>query len=151
MTANSEFDVIVIGAGVGGIYQIKRLTDLGFNAILLEGAPDLGGTWYQNRYPGCRFDSESYTYGYSFSKELLNEWHWSERFSGQPENLTIPELCRRQIRSAEVHALQLPRSARCLRRRQRDLALRDRGRPRTDVQVPGHGAWAAIGAHASQI
>ena len=44
---------------------------------------DLGGTWYRNRYPGCRFDSESYTYGYSFSKELLDEWHWKERFSSQ--------------------------------------------------------------------
>lgn len=87
----SEFperhDVIVIGAGVGGIYQIKRLTDLGIDAILLEGDEDLGGTWYRNRYPGCRFDSESYTYGYSFSKELLDEWHWKERFSPQPENL----------------------------------------------------------------
>ena len=80
-------DVIVIGAGVGGIYQIKRLTDLGIDAILLEGDEDLGGTWYRNRYPGCRFDSESYTYGYSFSKELLDEWHWKERFSPQPENL----------------------------------------------------------------
>jgi cation diffusion facilitator CzcD-associated flavoprotein CzcO len=54
---------------------------------VLEGSPDLGGTWYRNRYPGARFDSESYTYGYSFSRELLNEWHWKERFSGQPENL----------------------------------------------------------------
>ena len=54
---------------------------------MLEGAPDLGGTWYWNRYPGCRFDSESYTYGFSFSRELLDEWHWKERFSGQPENL----------------------------------------------------------------
>jgi cation diffusion facilitator CzcD-associated flavoprotein CzcO len=87
MSAAPEFDVIVIGAGVGGIYQIKRLADLGFKATLLEAAPDLGGTWRQNRYPGCRFDSESYTYGYSFSKELLDEWHWCERFSGQPENL----------------------------------------------------------------
>ena len=80
-------DVIVIGAGVGGLYQIKRLTDLGIDAIVLEGDDDLGGTWYRNRYPGCRFDSESYTYGYSFSKELLDEWHWKERFSSQPENL----------------------------------------------------------------
>ena len=54
---------------------------------MLDAAPDLGGTWYWNRYPGARFDSESYTYGYSFSKELLNEWHWKERFSAQPENL----------------------------------------------------------------
>ena len=82
-----DYEVIVIGAGVGGIYQIKRLADLGIKATVLELAGDLGGTWYWNRYPGARFDSESYTYGYSFSKELLEEWHWKERFSGQPENL----------------------------------------------------------------
>ncbi|MBT6275414.1 MAG: NAD(P)/FAD-dependent oxidoreductase, partial [Chromatiales bacterium] len=82
-----DHEVIVIGAGVGGIYQIKRLTDLGINATVLEAGGDLGGTWYFNRYPGARFDSESYTYGYSFSKEVLDEWHWKEMFSGQPENL----------------------------------------------------------------
>jgi cation diffusion facilitator CzcD-associated flavoprotein CzcO len=89
MTRKSEshFEVIVIGAGVAGIYQIKRLADLGVEATVLDAAPGLGGTWYWNRYPGARFDSESYTYGYSFSKELLDEWHWKERFSGQPENL----------------------------------------------------------------
>ena len=80
-------DVIVIGAGVSGIYQIKRLVDLGLDAIVLEADDDLGGTWYRNRYPGCRFDSESYTYGYSFSRQVLDEWHWKERFSSQPENL----------------------------------------------------------------
>ena len=80
-------EVIVIGAGVAGIYQIKLLADLGVDATVLDAAGDLGGTWYRNRYPGARFDSESYTYGYSFSKELLNEWHWKERFSSQPENL----------------------------------------------------------------
>ncbi|MDO9294620.1 NAD(P)/FAD-dependent oxidoreductase [Bradyrhizobium sp.] len=83
----SHYEVIVVGAGVAGIYQIKRLADLGVDALVLEAAPDLGGTWYWNRYPGARFDSESYTYGYSFSKELLDEWHWKERFSSQPENL----------------------------------------------------------------
>ena len=82
-----DYEVIVIGAGVAGIYQIKRLSDLGVKAAVLELAGDLGGTWYWNRYPGARFDSESYTYGYSFSRELLDEWHWKERFSGQPENL----------------------------------------------------------------
>ncbi len=85
----SHYEVIVVGAGVAGIYQIKRLADLGVDALVLEAAPDLGGTWYWNRYPGARFDSESYTYGYSFSKELLDEWHWKERFSSQPENLRI--------------------------------------------------------------
>ncbi|MBN9488483.1 MAG: NAD(P)/FAD-dependent oxidoreductase [Alphaproteobacteria bacterium] len=82
-----DYEVIVIGAGVAGIYQIKRLVDLGIKATVLEAAGGLGGTWYGNRYPGARFDSESYTYGYSFSRELLDEWHWKERFSGQPENL----------------------------------------------------------------
>ncbi len=66
-----HFEAIVIGAGVSGIYQIKRLVDLGLDTVLLEADDDLGGTWYRNRYPGARFDSESYTYGYSFSKEVL--------------------------------------------------------------------------------
>lgn len=83
----TDYEVIVIGAGVAGIYQIKRLIDIGVNATVLEGSDNLGGTWYNNRYPGARFDSESYTYGYSFSKEVLEEWHWKERFSSQPENL----------------------------------------------------------------
>ncbi len=84
---SERHEIVVIGAGVSGIYQIKRLTDLGIDAIVLEGDDDMGGTWHRNRYPGARFDSESYTYGYSFSKELLDEWHWNERFSAQPENL----------------------------------------------------------------
>ena len=86
-SAQADFEAIVIGAGVAGIYQIKRLVDLGISATVLEAAPDLGGTWYNNRYPGARFDSESYTYGYTFSKEILAEWHWKEHFSPQPENL----------------------------------------------------------------
>ena len=87
MSEAQHHEVIVLGAGVSGIYQIKRLVDLGLDAIVLEADDDLGGTWYRNRYPGCRFDSESYTYGYSFSQELLDEWHWKELFSSQPENL----------------------------------------------------------------
>lgn len=87
MSEHNHHEVIVIGAGVAGIYQIKRLIDLGLDAIVLEADDDLGGTWYRNRYPGARFDSESYTYGYSFSRELLDEWHWQERFSPQPENM----------------------------------------------------------------
>lgn len=87
MTDAQPRQVVVIGAGVSGIYQIHRLVELGIDAVLLEADEDLGGTWYRNRYPGARFDSESYTYGYSFSKALLDEWHWKERFSPQPENL----------------------------------------------------------------
>jgi len=87
MTEKQHIEVVVLGAGVSGIYQIKKLIDSGIRATLFEADEDLGGTWYRNRYPGARFDSESYTYGYSFSQELLDEWHWKERFSAQPENL----------------------------------------------------------------
>lgn len=83
-----DYEVVVVGAGVAGIYQIKRLIDLGVKATVLEANADLGGTWYNNRYPGARFDSESFTYGYSFSREVLDEWHWSEQFSPQPETLS---------------------------------------------------------------
>ena len=82
-----DYQAVVIGAGVAGIYQIKRLADLGVRATVLDANADLGGTWYNNRYPGARFDSESYTYSYSFSKEVLDEWHWTEKFSPQPETL----------------------------------------------------------------
>ncbi len=85
--APCDYDVIVIGAGVSGIYQVKRLVDLGVRTTVLDANADLGGTWYNNRYPGARFDSESYTYGYSFSKEILDEWHWTEEFSPQPDTL----------------------------------------------------------------
>ena len=81
-----RFDAIVIGAGVTGLYQLYRLRELGFSVRIFEDASGVGGTWYWNRYPGARFDSESYTYGYSFSEELLQEWDWKEYFSGQPEN-----------------------------------------------------------------
>ncbi len=81
-----NFDAIVIGAGVSGLYQLYRLRELGFSVRCLEDGGGVGGTWYWNRYPGCRFDSESESYGYSFSKELLQEWDWKEHYSGQPEN-----------------------------------------------------------------
>ena len=81
-----EVDVIVIGAGVTGLYSLYRLRQLGFRARSFEEADGVGGTWYWNRYPGARFDSESYTYGYSFSPELLQEWNWQEHYSAQPEN-----------------------------------------------------------------
>lgn len=87
MNPQLDFDALIIGAGACGLYQIHKLTELGFRVTALEANADVGGTWYRNRYPGCRFDSESYTYNYSFSEELLQEWNWSEHFSSQPETL----------------------------------------------------------------
>ena len=81
-----RFDAIVIGAGVTGLYQTYCLRNIGMSVRVFEDGDGVGGTWYWNRYPGARFDSESYTYGYSFSQELLREWDWKELYSGQPEN-----------------------------------------------------------------
>jgi cation diffusion facilitator CzcD-associated flavoprotein CzcO len=86
-TGVPEYDAIIIGAGMSGLYQLYRLRELGLRVRVLEAGTEVGGTWYWNRYPGARFDSESYSYGYSFSQELLEEWDWSEHFAGQPETL----------------------------------------------------------------
>jgi len=80
-----DFDAVVIGAGVSGLYQLYRLRELGMRVRVFEAGSGVGGTWYWNRYPGARFDSESWTYGYSFSQELLDEWDWDEHFASQPE------------------------------------------------------------------
>jgi cation diffusion facilitator CzcD-associated flavoprotein CzcO len=82
-----DYEFLIIGAGVCGLYMLYRLREMGVRATVIEANDGVGGTWYKNRYPGCRFDSESYTYAYSFSEELLQEWNWSERFAPQPETL----------------------------------------------------------------
>src|SRR3954463_14321894 len=78
-------DVLVVGAGITGIHQLHRAREAGFSALLLEAGDGVGGTWFWNRYPGARFDSESYTYAYLFSDELFDEWEWREHFAEQPE------------------------------------------------------------------
>ena len=80
-------DVVIVGAGFGGMYMLHRLRGLGLSAIVFESQPGVGGTWYWNRYPGARCDVESMQYSYSFSEEIQQEWNWSELFAGQPEIL----------------------------------------------------------------
>jgi cation diffusion facilitator CzcD-associated flavoprotein CzcO len=84
--SGADVDVLVIGAGVTGIYQLYLAREAGYSAQLVEQGSGVGGTWFWNRYPGSRYDSESYTYGYFFSEELFKEWEWTEHFAGQPEN-----------------------------------------------------------------
>jgi len=84
-SVTAEYDAVVVGAGVAGLYQIYRLRERGLAVRGIDAASDVGGTWYWNCYPGARVDSQSYIYQYWFSEELIEAWNWSERFPGQPE------------------------------------------------------------------
>jgi cation diffusion facilitator CzcD-associated flavoprotein CzcO/acetyl esterase/lipase len=86
-TGRPDFDVVVVGAGMAGLYLLYRLRHLGLSAVALEAADDVGGTWYWNRYPGARCDIQSIDYSYSFDPELESEWEWSEKYATQPEIL----------------------------------------------------------------
>ena len=87
MRKEPDFDVVVIGAGLTGLYAAYRLRELGFSVKGVEASDDIGGVWHWNRYPGARVDSESHTYAYFWSKELMQEFNWTERFAAQPEVL----------------------------------------------------------------
>ncbi|GLR91612.1 flavin-containing monooxygenase [Bradyrhizobium iriomotense] len=83
--ATAKFDVLIIGAGIAGLYQLYRLRELGLNVRAIDAASEVGGTWYWNRYPGARVDSEGHVYQYLFSEDLYKGWSWSERFPSQSE------------------------------------------------------------------
>ena len=78
-------DVVIVGAGMAGMYMLHHLRELGFSAVVLEQGGGVGGTWYLNRYPGARCDVPSLEYSFGFSPELEQEWEWSEVFPSQPE------------------------------------------------------------------
>ncbi len=80
-------DIVVVGAGFAGLYAIHKFRELGMSVHCLEAAPDVGGVWFHNRYPGARCDVESLQYSYSFSQEIEADWQWSERYAAQPEIL----------------------------------------------------------------
>lgn len=86
-TVPRNVDVVVVGAGFSGMYLIQRLREMNLSVVVFEAGPDVGGTWYWNRYPGARVDGESLAYSYSFSPDLEQEFEWEERFAPQPEVL----------------------------------------------------------------
>ncbi len=89
MTTNAspttDFDMVIVGAGFAGLYQLHRARGAGLTARVFEAGDGVGGTWYWNRYPGARCDIESLEYSFSFSKELREEWDWPEKYSAQPD------------------------------------------------------------------
>ncbi|MEO6652256.1 MAG: alpha/beta hydrolase fold domain-containing protein [Ilumatobacteraceae bacterium] len=82
-----DVDVVVVGAGMAGLYMLHELRSLGMSAVVLETAADVGGTWFWNRYPGARCDVQSIDYQYTFDPELEADWEWSEKYATQPEIL----------------------------------------------------------------
>jgi cation diffusion facilitator CzcD-associated flavoprotein CzcO len=143
--ASGTFDALVIGAGMSGLYQLIKLRELGLKTRVLEAGTGVGGTWYWNRYPGCRFDSESYSYGYSFDKELLEQWNWTEHFAPQPEterylNLVADKYdLRRDIQfRARVKAAHWDEAS-----RHWDVELEDGGRYRSRFLITAIGALSA--------
>jgi cyclohexanone monooxygenase len=85
------YDMLVVGAGFAGLYQLYRAREAGLSVRVLEAGEGIGGTWFWNRYPGARCDVESLDYSYSFSRELEIEWNWSERYATQAEILRYIE------------------------------------------------------------
>lgn len=83
----TRLDVIVVGAGFGGMYAVYKFREMGYDVTGIEAGGDVGGVWYWNRYPGARCDLMSVDYSYGFSDEIQQEWSWSEQFAAQPEIL----------------------------------------------------------------
>ncbi len=88
---STALDVLVVGAGFGGLYAVHKLRSGGFDVRAIEAGGDVGGTWYWNRYPGARCDVESLEYSYQFDADLQQDWHWTERYAPQPEILRYAE------------------------------------------------------------
>ncbi len=91
MAEGPEYDAIVVGAGLGGLYMLHRLRQQGLSVRVFEAGSGVGGTWFWNRYPGARCDVESMEYSYQFDEDLQQEWEWTERYATQPEILRYIE------------------------------------------------------------
>ena len=99
---------MVVGAGFAGLYALHKLRAQGLSVRVLEAAPELGGTWYYNRYPGARCDVESVDYCYSFSDELQQEWNWTEKYATQAEILAYLNWVADKLDLRARHRVQHP-------------------------------------------
>jgi cation diffusion facilitator CzcD-associated flavoprotein CzcO len=87
MTSKRDYDAIVIGAGFSGLAMLHHLREIGLSTLVVDGEDGIGGTWWVNRYPGVRTDSEYSYYSFSFSKEVRDEWTWTDRYPAGAEVL----------------------------------------------------------------
>ena len=112
-------DCIVIGAGFAGLRALIEARRRGLTARCIESGTDVGGTWYWNRYPGARTDSESWVYCFSFDDDLLQDWDWRDRYPDPAAGAGLPRARRRPLRPAPRHRLRHPGAAGRARRRRR--------------------------------
>ena len=140
-----DFDAVVIGAGFSGMGMLRRLRDdMGMSVQVYETASGVGGTWYWNRYPGARCDSESYTYCFTFSKELLQEWSWSGRYPEQPEILTYLNHVADRFDLRRNIQFETPRHLCNLHRRKKPVANRNRPGRQSHLPILHHRHWVYI-------
>ena len=149
--AGTDFDAIVVGAGVAGLYQLHRLREMGLKVQSIDAASDVGGTWYWNCYPGARVDSQSYIYQYWFSDELVKEWNWSERFPGQPETERYLNFVADKLDLRKDIPLQHPRHRRGVGRSRRALDHSDRQGRHPDRAVLHQLRRHALGAQGAAV
>ena len=142
-------DAVIVGAGFAGMYMLHRLRGLGLTARVFEAGKGVGGTWYWNRYPGARCDVESMDYSYSFSDELQQEWHWTERYSAQPEILKYVNHVADRFDLRRDIQFETRVTARDLRRGDEPLERRDR--PRRPRCRPGSASWPPAASPTSQV
>ena len=138
---STDFDAVVVGAGFGGLYMLQNLRQLDMSVKVFERGGGVGGTWYWNRYPGARCDSESVYYMFSdhFSSQILDEWTWSERFAGQPEILEYLNFVTDKMDLRPGHPVQHGGHRRRLRRGEQPLGDHHRRRRHHNGALPHHG------------
>ena len=102
-----DHDAVVIGGGITGMYQVYLLKEIGMRVAGFEAGSDFGGTWFWNRYPGCRLDTESYAYGYFALNGIMPEWTWTERFASQPELLRYAKTAAQRMNIRECYTFNV--------------------------------------------
>ena len=151
-SSRTTVDVVVVGAGFGGMFMLHRLRGMGLSARAFERGSGVGGTWYWNRYPGARCDIESMEYSYQFDDDLQQEWSWTERFAPQPEILEYANHVADRYSLRDDIEFDTERAVGDLRRGRRPLdgdGRRSERRARGDRAVRGDGhRMPVVGQHA---
>ena len=147
-----RLDALVVGAGFGGIYMLHKLrNDLGLDAVAIDKAGGVGGTWYWNKYPGALSDSESFVYQYSFDRDLYAQTPWKTKYVRQPEILEYLNGVVDRYDLRDHIALETAHDRRVVRRGRRHLDRAHRPRHHLRVPLPGQRSRTAVGDQRARL